>query len=213
MNGALQPSITTSTLMDLFKQLPIMCDDSCFFITQNQNFMNSNVIPKVTLYFDVYYEFNLLVTGDELRSSINLLPFAIANNAILNISDFDYFSTEQDAATKYLIEGITHVRSRQFLDGIPKLVTWLDKYDKPDSSGFCDIRNSCIHPNLFSSSRPKLEKKYPGKLEFETDDSLKRDSQKNMEFLESLIPLLFKEIKPHFLKRFFDEKPFLHNLK
>ena len=80
---------------------------------------------------------------------------------------------------------------------------------KKDGSGFCAVRDSCIHPDLYESSRQRLEQQFPNELEFESDDSLKRNSKKNIQFLQSKMTVLLREIKPHFLKLFFDNEPLL----
>ena len=133
------------------------------------------------------------------------------NGKILDISSSDYFHTNLDPATTYLIEAIANLKEKRFIDGFPKLVMWLDKYVQKDASGFCEVRNSCIHPDLFLSSRQKLEQAFPNQLEFETDNSFKRNSSKNLLFLQLKMTTLLSEIKPHFLKRFFEHEPILED--
>lgn len=209
--GKFRPHLDTSELINLCQKLPINYNSQCFFHVYSLDPLENYRVKKMTLYFDIVYEFNLQLSHKTTLDIKNIDAYVTDNGKILDISSSNYFNTETDPATTYLIEAITNLKEKRFIDGFPKLVMWLDKYFKKNGSGFCAVRDSCIHPDLYGDSREKLERQFPNQLEFETDNSLNRNSGKNIKFLQSNMTLLLREIKPHFLKLFFDTEPLLED--
>lgn len=209
--GFFRPHLEPSELITLCNELPINYNSKCFLYCFFDNQRSNDIRKKLQLYFDIFYEFNIQVTYSNVLGLVgDVSSFVSENGKILDLSTCDYFLNELDPASIYLIEAISNLKERNIIDGIPKLIMWLDKYHQKDSSGFCDIRNCCIHPDLYAISRKNLEKKYPQMLDFDDDDSLKRNSGNNTIFLKSIISKLIKEIKPHFVKRFFEGKSLVH---
>lgn len=209
--GQFRPHLDSTELINLCKKIPLNYNSECFFHLYSSFPLDNDRKQKMSLYFDVVYGFDIQVEYKIAFELINIDSHVTKNGKILDISESNYFHSNLDPATTYLIEAITNLKERRFIDGFPKLVMWLDKYVEKDASGFCEVRNSCIHPDLFSQSRQKLEDSFPNQLDFEDDDSLKRNSGKNFQFLESKMTVLLKEIRPHFLKKFFENETLLEN--
>lgn len=209
--GIFRSHLDSIELVDLCKKIPLNYNSECFFFLCSPYALDNDRKQKMSLYFDVVYGLDIEIEYKTAFDVRTIDSHTTPNGKILDMLDSDYFHTNIDPASTYLIEAITNLKEKRFIDGFPKLVMWLDKYVQKDASGFCQVRNSCIHPDLFSDSRQRLEQDFPNQLEFEDDDSLKRNSPKNIKFLETKMTVLLKEIKPHFLKRYFENEDLLEN--
>lgn len=196
--GQFRPSLTTDEIITYSKELHLNYGTDLTFLTYSKNTNHMNARRTMSLYFDVFYQLNLQVFYKNNPAITTESPY------VFDISSLNFFHNSSDQCCNYLIEALDTIKQKNFLDGVPKLVMWLDKYVKKDSSGFCTLRDSCIHPDLYESSRKELEKKYPNELEFEDDNSLMRNSGKNINFLTSTVPKILKEISPHFQNIYFE---------
>lgn len=202
--GIFRPPLTAEEIISLSKELSLHCGSNLSFLTCSKHRTHMNARNTMSLYFDIFYQMNLQVSfHNNIGDHIN--GYSDPKYQICDISSVDFFHNELDECSRYLNEGINDIKNKKFLDGFPKLVMWLDKYVQKDSSGFCALRDSCIHPDLFEKSKNVLKKNYPNELEFESDGSLMRNSGKNVEFLKSKVPHVLKEIAPHFQKRYFGD--------
>lgn len=164
--------------------------------------MNNILQKKLDLYFKLNYGIQISMQN---ISSIDTTNPKISQyiDKYIDISGSNFFLVIFDELQEYLYEGLQDIIQNRIIDGFPKLVTWTDKYIKKGSSKFCIIRNALIHPNLYKESKKELEHQYPNELEFNSDDSLKRYSQKNITFVESKIPELMSQIKIKFNEIYF----------
>lgn len=87
-------------------------------------------------------------------------------------------------------------------NAFPKLINWLDDNDGKGSSRFCSLRDSCDHGILDKHRAIKnVNEMFPGEFEFE-DDTLKRDSPKNLESLKNHLPEVLEHIKRVFKTKY-----------
>jgi len=184
--------------------IPIHIDDRTKY-----HWLEEDLEKKLNVFFKLYYGTEVGVTIIELDTiafsyKMNVDEFVKKiRGKMWDLDDSEYLKNPIDPAHKELYETFVDILEKRMMDGFPKLVMWIDKYVANNSSGFCDIRNSCIHPNLFEKSKKRLESKYPNELEFENDNSLTRDSQKNVDFLKRKLPELLNEVREQFTKKYF----------
>jgi len=95
---------------------------------------------------------------------------------------------------------LDELQREDIFNAFPKLINWLDDNDSKGSSRFCSIRDSCDHGTLDKHRAIKnVNDKFPNEFEFE-DDTLKRDSPKNIISMKKHLPEVLNHIKLVFKK-------------
>ena len=126
--GKFRPHLDALEIIDLCQKLPINYNSQCFFHVYSSESLQNFRRDKMILYFDIVYEFDLQLEFQTTLSVNSIDVHVTKNGKILDMSTSNYFNTETDPATTYLIEAITNLKEKRFIDGFPKLVMWLDKY-------------------------------------------------------------------------------------
>jgi len=90
---------------------------------------------------------------------------------------------------------LEELKRGDMFNAFPKLINWLDDNDGKGSSRFCYVRDSCDHGILDKHRAIKnVNDNFPGEFEFE-DDTLKRNSQMNIESMKRHLPEVLEHIK------------------
>jgi len=95
---------------------------------------------------------------------------------------------------------LDEVNRGDMFNGFPKLINWLDDNDGKGSSRFCKIRDVCSH-GITDDAILKVEELFPGEFEFE-ENTLKRNSQKNIDSMKSHLPEVIEHVKDIFKRDF-----------
>ena len=97
---------------------------------------------------------------------------------------------------------LDELKNGDMFNAFPKLVNWLDDNDGKGSSRFCSIRDSCDHGILDKQRAIKnVNNDFPNEFEFE-DDTLKRNSEKNIESMKKHMPEVLNHIKKVFKTKY-----------
>ena len=100
----------------------------------------------------------------------------------------NYLSQRTTQQHILLQTALNELKIGDMFNAFPKLINWLDDNDGKGSSRFCAIRDSCDHGTLDKHRAIKnVNDSFPDEIEFE-DDTLKRDSQKNITSMKKHMP-------------------------
>lgn len=143
-----------------------------------------------------------IINYDDLRTK---LP----NVKIINFDDSKYMNSAIDSAQNELLEHLDELGQNRLKTAIPNMINWMDANIGKNSSGFCDLRNAYLHPDLWEKSKEELQKRF-STMVFNPDGSIARDSEENIRILETVIDPILKEIKNAFIKKylFSEELPY-----
>ena len=95
---------------------------------------------------------------------------------------------------------LDELRNEDLFNAFPKLINWLDDNDGKGSSRFCYIRDSCDH-GVLDRTIQNVNYKFPDEFEFE-DNTLKRNSPKNIASMKKYIPEVLTHVKQVFKREY-----------
>jgi len=114
----------------------------------------------------------------------------------------NYLSQRTTQQHLLLQTALDELKNGDMFNAFPKLINWLDDNDGKGSSRFCAIRDSCDHGTLEKHRAiKKVNDSFPGEFEFE-DDTLKRDSQKNIKSMKKHMPEVLDHVKQVFKEKY-----------
>lgn len=121
-------------------------------------------------------------------------------DGLTDVTLLNYLSQHTTQQQLLLQTALDELKKGEMFNAFPKLINWLDDNDGKGSSRFCAIRDSCDHGTLNKAIK-NVNEKFPDEFEFE-DDTLKRDSQKNIQSMKKHIPEILDHVKHVFKKKY-----------
>jgi len=170
---------------------------------------NNNDVARIA---DLYDKFRLLVKLfidyrldiEKLEPNMidsNQLREKLPDSKIINFDGSKYMGSSTDSSQRELLEHIEDLAHDRLKTAIPNLVTWMDANIGKNSSGFCDLRNAYMHPDLREQSKKALRSRFPA-MDFNPNGSIARDSKENIRILKSAICPILNEIKKAFVEKY-----------
>lgn len=157
---------------------------------------------KLRLLVKLFIDYRLDLGGlkpNNIRS--NELRKNLPNLKIINCDGSKYMKINLDSAQRELLEHLDELAQNRLKSAIPNIINWMDANIGKNSSGFCDVRNAYLHPDLFKTAKEKLQERFPT-MDFNPNGSITRDSQENTSMLEKMVDTILTEIKSAFTKKY-----------
>lgn len=113
-------------------------------------------------------------------------------------SEFEnYLNDSSFSKNALLLEGLEDYEHKKIFDAFPKLVNYCD--DKPAGNKFRSLRDCLSHKEV-QGARPIVENAFPNEFEFNGDEFLREESEKNRKGLERYWPEILLEAQNKFFE-------------
>lgn len=213
-----------SISMESFDEFPVSTmfnsshlDINLFAFTSNEHARDtdflSNYHNKFRLIVKLFIDYRLNLESFKPNGVQNIdLSERYPKISIINFDDSNYMNSNLDSTQKDLLEHLDDLAQGRLKTAIPNIVNWMDAYVGKNSSGFCVLRNAYQHPDLWEDTKKELEKKFNGKAVFNSNGSIDRDAEENLEILKSCIVPILTEIKNAFRGKYFDSEKLPHKI-